>query len=129
VRLGHEGYVADFSQHGFNVRKDLLIGEPQDHVILTLEVSAPLVIPGGLLIPIMDLSIKLHDKPAITATEIRDERTDRNLPPKFQIHELPVSQSPPKHLLGRSRALAQSPSQHLIYSHTTSSPERTHILL
>jgi hypothetical protein len=49
------------------------------------------VIPGGLLIPIMDPSVKLHDKPAITATEIRDERTDRNLPQKFQIHELPVS--------------------------------------
>src|SRR6185312_4540269 len=100
----------------------LLVGEPQNHVILTLEVSVPPVIPGGLLIPIMDLSVKLHDKPAITATEICDERTDRNLPQKFQIHELPASQPLPQHLLGWSRALAQGPSQCPISSHTTSSP-------
>jgi len=45
-------------------------------------------------------SVELDDEFGLSAAEVRDERTDRVLPAELELRQSPVTQAPPKLLLG-----------------------------
>jgi len=63
----------------------LLVGEAQDDVVVAFEVGVSFLVADDLLSRGVDYSIKLHDQPEITATEVRYERSDGNLAQKLQL--------------------------------------------
>jgi hypothetical protein len=63
----------------------LLVGETQDDVVVAFEVGVSFLVAGDLLSRGVDFSVKLYDQPEITATEVRYERSDRNLTQKLQV--------------------------------------------
>jgi hypothetical protein len=121
------GCRGNLLQDGFDVAEDLLVREPQNHIVLTAEVTVAALIARSFLSTPMDLSINFHDEPTIPAAEVRDEGSDDILTKELQAIELPAPKSLPEgslrwgqipteltgllpvcHLLSSDRALAFS---------------------
>tara|TARA_R100001086_G_scaffold67723_1_gene31828 strand:- start:409 stop:675 length:267 start_codon:yes stop_codon:yes gene_type:complete len=69
-------------QHAFKIVIHVVIPDPVNMPPLRLQEGSSPHIMSDLVVFRMGVSIHFHQQPCINASEIRDERPDRNLTPK-----------------------------------------------
>jgi hypothetical protein len=85
----------DLLQDSIEVIEDPLIRESEDDVVVVPEIPVSALVIGVLLFPLMNISIELHDNPAISTAEVRHEGSNRVLTDELQAVEIAVAEPLP----------------------------------
>src|SRR4051795_2593563 len=99
--------------HPRHILEHPVVGEP--HHRKSRSPNKGIALPVPLRLFRMDLAVQLDDQPDLPATEIRDERSDRELAPEFQVPQPPIAQDRPHRPLRGRLPFSQTPSHQIAH--------------